>query len=280
VYQYWGEIDRSGSFTISSVKAGTYRLTVYADGIFGQCTQDGIEIKAGETQTTTITWTDEAAGTGLWRMGTPDKSRGEFRHGDEKDTSKPLGIRQYRQYWAVHDLPNDFPNGVKYKVGTSDPAKDFNYVHWSVFGDKANYVRKDPYYTNVNNWTLTFDLTQQQIADKTNATFTIQLAGVKTSARNNENASKDWNNLPYTVVFNGKQLPNWTTPSQDSSSCAVRSAATCNTTGHKFVFKAELLEAGENQMILSLPARATAPEDAVLPESVYLQYDALRLEVA
>jgi rhamnogalacturonan endolyase len=278
-YQYWGEIDSSGSFTISSVKAGTYRLTVYADGIFGQYTQDGIEIKAGETQTTTLTWTDEAAGTELWRIGTPDKSCGEFRHGDEKDTSKSLGIRQYRQYWAVHDFPNDFPNGVKYKVGTSDPAKDFNYVHWSVFGGKANYVRKDPYYTNVNNWTLTFDLTQQQIADKANATFTIQLAGVKTSAGNNDNANKDWNNLPYTVVVNGKQLPTWTIPSQHSSSCVVRSVATCYTTGHKFVFEAGLLGAGGNEMILSLPARATAPEDAVLPESVYLQYDALRLEV-
>ncbi|PVI00622.1 polysaccharide lyase family 4 protein [Periconia macrospinosa] len=279
-YQYWSEIDSSGSVTISSVKAGTYRLTIYADGIFGEYTQDGINIKAGETHTTAVTWTAESAGSELWRIGIPDKSCGEFRHGNEKDTSKSLGIRQYRLYWAVHDFPNDFPNGVKYKVGASDPAKDFNYVHWSVFGGKANYIRKDPYYTNVNNWTLTFDLAQEQIANKTNATFTVQLAGVKTSAGNNDHADKDWNNLPYTVVVNGRQLPAWTIPSEHSSSCAVRSAATCYTTGHKFVFAAGLLKVGENEMILSLPARATAPEDAVLPESVYLQYDALRLEAA
>ena len=265
---------------IPSIKASTYRLTVYADGVFGQYVQDGIQIKAGETHTTTVAWTAEAAGTELWRIGTPDKSCGEFRHGNEKDTSKPLGARQYRLYWAVHDFPNDFPNGVNYKIGTSNPAKDFNYVHWSVFGGKANYIRKDPYYTNVNNWTLAFDLAQQQISNKTNATFTVQLAGVKTSAGNNDDASKNWNNLPYTVVINGKQLPVWTISSQHSSSCAVRSAATCYTTGHKFVFEAGLLKVGANEMILSLPARATAPEDAVLPESVYLQYDALRLEVA
>lgn len=279
-YQYWSDIDSSGSVTIPSVKAGTYRLTVYADGIFGHYTKDGIEVKAGQTQTTTATWTAEAAGTELWRIGTPDKSCGEFRHGDEKDTSKPLGMRQYRKYWAEHDFVNDFPNGVKFKIGTSNPAKDFNYVHWSVFGGKANYIRKDPYYTNVNNWTLTFDVTQDQLAQKTNATFTIQLAGVKTSAGNLDSADKAWNNLPYYVVVNGKQLPTWTIPSQHSSSCAARSAATCYTTGNKFVFDATLLKAGANEMVLSLPARATAPEDAVLPESVYLQYDALRLEVS
>ena len=67
--------------------------------------------------------------------------------------------------------------------------------------------------------------------------------------------------------------------SEHSSSCAVRSAVTCYTTGYKFVFNSNLLKAGSNTFILSLPAKATAPEDAVLPETVYLQYDALRLEV-
>jgi rhamnogalacturonan endolyase len=282
-YQYWGEIDSSGSVTISSVKAGNYRLTVYADGIFGQYTQDDIQIKAGATQFTTATWAAEAAGTELWRIGTPDKSCGEFRHGNEKDTSKPLGAPQYRLYWAVHDFPHDFPSGVHFQIGTSDPARDFNYVHWSVFGGKGNSLRKDPYYgANVNNWTLAFDLAPQQLSGRTSATFTVQLAGVKTSAGNLDNSAnnKPWNDLPYTVSVNGAQLPVWTIPSRHSSSCAVRSAATCYTTGHKFVFEARLLRAGANEMVLSLPARATAPEDAVLPESVYLQYDALRLEVS
>jgi rhamnogalacturonan endolyase len=273
-------VSSSGSVTIPSVKAGTYRLTVYADGIFGQYEQDGVAVKAGSVATVTASWTADSAGTELWRIGTPDKSCGEFRHGNEKDTSKPLQPRQYRLYWAVHDFVKDFPNGVKYDVGKSS-LRDLNYVHWSVFGGKANYLRKDPYYTNVNNWTLTFDLTQDQFANKSQATFTIQLAGVKTSAGNNDNAAagKPWNDLPYTVSINGKQLETWTIPSEHSSSCAVRSAATCYTTGHKFTFPASNLKAGVNEFVLSLPARATAPEDAELPESVYLQYDAMRLEV-
>lgn len=279
-YQYWEIVDALGSVTIKSVKAGTYRLTVYADGVFGQYEQDNVIIKTGQIANFTAIWIPESAGVELWRIGNPDKSSGEFRHGNKKDTSKPLQPREYRLYWAIHDFPKDFPNGVNYNVGTSS-LRDLNYVHWSVFGGKGNYVRKDPYYTNVNNWTLTFDLTQNQIANKSTATFTIQLAGVKTSTGNNDGpADKAWANLPYNVVANGKQLETWAIPSQHSSSCAARSAATCYTTGHKFVFDAKILRSGSNKFILSLPANATASESAILPESVYLQYDALRLEVS
>lgn len=127
---------------------------------------------------------------------------------------------------------------------------------------------------------MTFDLLQDQISNKSQATFTVALAGVKTSAGNNDEADgKAWKDLPYNVVVNGKQLQTWTIPSEHSSSCAVRSAQTCYTTGHKFTFPVSQLKVGSNEFILSLPARATAPESAELPESVYLQYDALRLEV-
>jgi rhamnogalacturonan endolyase len=162
---------------------------------------------------------------------------------------------------------------------TNDPGED--YVHWSVFGGKANYPRPEPYYANVNNWTLAFDLAENQIANKSQAAFTIQLAGVKTSAGNLDSADgKPWADLPYTVVVNGDELETWTIPSEHSSSCAVRSQAACYTTGHKFVFPVSKLKVGKNEFVLSLPANATAPESAVLPESVYVQYDALRLEVS
>lgn len=64
-----------------------------------------------------------------------------------------------------------------------------------------------------------------------------------------------------------------------SSSCAVRSSVSCYNIAHKFEFDAKLLKKGENEIILSLPYNATNYESAVLPTSVYVQYDALRLEV-
>jgi rhamnogalacturonan endolyase len=64
-----------------------------------------------------------------------------------------------------------------------------------------------------------------------------------------------------------------------SSSCAVRSAVICYQVAHKFEFDPKLLVVGENRIVLSLPYNATDYESAVLPQSVYVQYDALRLEI-
>lgn len=64
-----------------------------------------------------------------------------------------------------------------------------------------------------------------------------------------------------------------------SSSCAVRSAVICYNLAHKYEFDAGLLKAGDNEIVLSLPYNATDYESALLPRSVYVQYDAMRLEV-
>lgn len=64
-----------------------------------------------------------------------------------------------------------------------------------------------------------------------------------------------------------------------SGSCAVRSAVICYNIAHKFVFDASVLKTGKNEMVLSLPFKATDYESAMLPESVHVQYDALRLGV-
>lgn len=53
----------------------------------------------------------------------------------------------------------------------------------------------------------------------------------------------------------------------------------CYNLAHKFVFDIALLKQGRNEIVLSLPFNATDYESALLAESVYVQYDALRLEV-
>ncbi|KAI1503967.1 rhamnogalacturonate lyase [Biscogniauxia marginata] len=282
-YQYWAEIDSNGHASIPRVKADTYRITIYADDIFGEYIQDDLEIVAGEAQTTEIKWNEEKAGQEIFRIGTPDKSSGEYRHGYERDTTHPLHPEQYRIYWATYDFVDDFPDGVTFKVGESDVAKDLNYVHWSVFGGYANSIRSEAYYGegNVNNWTILFDLERDQFDQKSQATFTVQLAGAKTAAGNTDvfNASEPYANLKYTVNVNGEDLEPWVIPWYHSSSCAVRSAVICYNVANKFTFDPSKLREGENEIILSLPFNATDYESAVLPPSIYVQYDALRLEI-
>jgi rhamnogalacturonan endolyase len=214
-YQYWADIDpKTGRVSIPAVKAGVYRLTVYADGIFGQYTQNGIEVVVGEVKTTYASWAEESAGTEIWRIGTPDKSAGEYRHGYAIDETHPLHPQQYRKYWAIFDFPTEFPDGVIYTVGKSNEAEDLNFVHWSVFGGFSDSIRTQPFFENVNNWTVLFDMTSEQFVGKQKATFTVQLAGAKTAAGNTDvfNASQPFSNLPYTVVINGNELEPWIIP--------------------------------------------------------------------
>lgn len=53
----------------------------------------------------------------------------------------------------------------------------------------------------------------------------------------------------------------------------------CYQLAHKFAFEASMLKEGGNTFVLSLPYNGTNYESALLPESVYVQYDAMRLEV-
>ncbi|PVH78527.1 polysaccharide lyase family 4 protein [Cadophora sp. DSE1049] len=280
-YQYWADIDpATGNVEIPAVKAGTYRMTLYAEGIFGQYVKDDVKVIAGEVHTTHARWREETAGTELWRIGTPDLSAGEFKHG-YAPYSTPLHPEQYRIYWAVYDFPTEFPSGLIYTIGESDPATDFNYVHWSVFGGYGNSVRTEQVWENVNNWTVLWDMKKVDFDRKRKATFTVQLAGAKTAAGNTDvfNASEPHANLRYTVSVNGRELEPWVIPYYHSSSCAVRSAVSCYNIANKFTFDPKYFVEGENEIVLSLPANATDYESAVLPRSVYVQYDALRLEV-
>jgi rhamnogalacturonan endolyase len=280
-YQYWEDISAAGEVTIPRVVPGTYRLTIYADNIFGDYIQDPISITAQKETSINATWTPESAGKELFRIGVPDKSSGDYRHGAAASPTHPLLTEEYRLYWGAYDFVTDFPSGVSYKVGQDDPATALNYVHWAVFGGKANYKRPTPVPDHMYNWTILFDAQDADVRNATTATFTVQLAGAKTPAGNTDlfNASEPFANLPYTVNVNGKDLEPWIIPYNQSSSCATRSAIVCYNLGHKFEFDAKMLKTGENAFVLSLPYNATNYEPAVLPESVYVQYDALRLEV-
>ncbi|KAH7110011.1 hypothetical protein B0J13DRAFT_662488 [Dactylonectria estremocensis] len=232
--QYWAEVDKSRRFTIPQVVEGTYRVTIYADGVFGWFIQDDVKISRSHNSKG-FTWREDSAGV---------------------------------------------PKGVNFHVGKSDEAKDLNYVHWSFFPAKGNHLLSEPYYDNVNNWTITFDLNKNQLRART-ATFTVQVAGMRSA-----NGNAKWtpvkggiNDLPWTVNVNGAYESTWLIPYWRSGSYAVRSAVACQNVEHKFVFPSSKLRAGKNEFVLSLPFNASSVETAVLPDSLYVQYDALRLEL-
>ncbi|KAH7131042.1 family 4 polysaccharide lyase [Dactylonectria macrodidyma] len=280
--QYWAEIGKNGKFRIPRVVEGTYRVTIYAEGIFGWFIKDDVKIsRSGSNSKRKFSWTEESAGKEIWRIGVPDKTSGEYLHGYAPDTSKPLQPEQYRIYWGKYDFPAEFPEGVNYHVGTSNEAQDLNYIHWSFFPSKGNHLRTENYYENMNNWTITFDLSKKQLRDTKTATFTVQIAGTKTA---NGNAKwtvtgAKYSNLPWTVNVNGGYESTWVIPYWRSGSCGVRSSIACQNIEHKFSFPASKLKLGANEFTLSLPYNASSVETALLPDALYVQYDALRLEL-
>ncbi|RYP46844.1 hypothetical protein DL768_007011 [Monosporascus sp. mg162] len=274
--QYWADVDpATGAVEIPRVREGTYRLTVYADGVFGWFIEDDVEVSRSEAnKARQFRWKPESAGREVWRIGVPDKSAGEYKHGYAPDTSTPLQPEQYRIYWAKWDFPTDFPEGVVFTIGESDEAEDFNYVHWSVFFGYANFLRPEPYYENVNNWTIRFDLGAEDLRDASTGTLTVQFAGVKTANGNNKWAElpdEPYSNLPYTVALNGKDVETWVIPRIRSGSCGVRSGVICQNFDHKFEFPAGELKEGTNEFVLSLPFNATNKETALLPGTTILQ---------
>jgi rhamnogalacturonan endolyase len=204
-FQYWSKIERDNSVEIPMVVPGTYRLTIYADGVFGEYFQDGIEIKGGSHSNpiVTATWQETTAGKEIWRIGTPDHSAGEFRHGYARDTDHTQKPEQYRIVWLNYDFRKDFPGGVRFKIGQSKEERDWNYVHWSEFGGVGG--------ENVSDWRILWD---QNSNGTGKATFTVQLAGVKTASGNSHviEDGKAFPSLPFGVLVNGKALESWNIP--------------------------------------------------------------------
>ncbi|KAH6669756.1 rhamnogalacturonate lyase [Plectosphaerella plurivora] len=288
--QYWGDIKSDGTIEIPRVREGTYRLTVFADGVFGWFIQDEVLVTAGKQRRSpggrcglSFVWEEESSGKEVWRIGTPDKSAGEYRHGYALDKTKPLQPEEYRIYFANWDFPTDFPDGVRFKVGESREEVDFNYVHWTVFGGRGNFVRPEQVRDGINNWTVAFDLARDDLGAAETATLTVQLAGVKTANGNNKWGGllpgEKYSNLPYTVSLNGAAEETWVIPYWRSGSCGVRSQVVCQNIEYKFRFPADKLREGENELVLSLPYNGTNTEGALLTNALYVQYDALRFEL-
>ncbi|KAJ5970095.1 Glycoside hydrolase-type carbohydrate-binding [Penicillium vulpinum] len=279
-YQYWTDINQHGSFNIDRVKEGKYRLTVYAEGIFGDFVRDGIIIHAGRQTALHDIWSQESAGTEVWRIGIPDKSSGEFRRGNTRDSTHPLHPPEYLTYWGAYDWRTDFPDGVNYTIGTSNPATDLNTVHWSVFGPTAkdSHVEYDTTY----DWNIHFKLNPKQLRKRKTATLTLQLAAAKTAAGNTDvwNSIEPYNNLSLESYINNQADPlTLMVGFNQSSSCIVRSAVSCYQIGSRMEFPADWLHVGDNVLRLHLPFNATDTETAILPATVYVQYDAIRLEL-
>jgi hypothetical protein len=137
-YDYWTN-NLTGTATMSGVVPGTYRLSSYVLGQWGEMRQEGVTVAAGQTTALgNLTFVPENFGTAvpIWTVGTPDRSAHEFLHGHDASGN------DFRNYLGQFDFWNDFAptlgqqtyyaTAVGSVPATNDLSK-INYVQWGTF---------------------------------------------------------------------------------------------------------------------------------------------------
>jgi hypothetical protein len=191
--QYWGQISQNGTVEINNVVPGTYRLTLYQLGQWGETRIDGVTVSAGQINTpNNVTFTAEnfnSTATPVWTIGTPNRSDNEFLDGNNTSVTFVNGNavaagtinpnapatndeRQFDgayNYWAqVQSLNNGgTQGGITYNatnttlssvaVAATNNPLDWPDIEWGEFNpglyDPSSPNGLDDGYTNTNGYT-------------------------------------------------------------------------------------------------------------------------------
>ncbi len=251
-YFFWSRADADGSFEINKVRPGRYHLWVVQDGKFGDHHHDAdVVVEANQnTDVGTVAWTPDVRGEVLWQIGTPDRTAGEFKHGDD-----------YRHWGLWLKYPDDFPDDVDFVVGTSNEREDWNYVQPAVASEEGTW--------RLPVWTVRFELDEPATGT---AYLRMGVAAVSAHAQASDGGPR-WAGVA--VALNGEPLQTFRFP-HDSG--VTRSAHRGNYHEVLLPIDADELRVGENVLALQL---ASNPPDRIDKNFPYcsIAYDALRFEL-
>ncbi|WP_420238242.1 DUF6250 domain-containing protein [Telmatobacter bradus] len=250
-YNYWTKIEADGSFHIKNIVPGSYTLSITGADQPHDFVWQKVRIEPrANNDLGDLDWKPETHGERIFQIGRFDRSAGEFRNGSDA-----------RSFGMYHRYPAQFPHDVRFVVGQSDPAKDWNYAHWTIYNEKPA-------------WSIVF----QTPARTGTATLTIGIASAQP-------AQGELTDLR--VSINGNQVGRIQLP---KTGTAGYRGGTQDSPYHleEISFPATLLHAGENTIELrhadAQPVSQYLSKDmqqdvpaAGIPGQV--MYDAIRLEV-
>lgn len=233
-YQFWARADDHGNFAIHNVRPGSYTLYAFADGMLGEFSRSDVVVVPAKTISLgRLTWAPVRHGRQLWEIGIPDRSAGEFRHGDH-----------YWQWGLYYDYPREFPHDVNFVIGKSDWRRDWNYCQPPRI--EGNAIKS-------TTWTIRFDLPE---APHGKATLRLAICG-----------SRGRGGIDVTV--NGITAGN-TGPLPDTG-VMHRDGIRGYWFERDVAFDATLLKSGANALQLTVPARSWV--DGVLYDYLRLELD-------
>ena len=280
--QYWADISSTGSTTFTGVAPGTYRLSVYDLGQWGELRQEGIVVSANQTTTVPAAnfVPENFGGETVFTIGTPDRSSHEFLHGHDAQGHDD------REFWGAWNYWADFAanNGaVVYNAtaGPNGPATNdlskWNYNHWGVFdpGLYGGVYNSADDTTDGYKYVIPTYVASLPGASGTNGVTTHPPAWQVHFASPADVANYQFAVLSIAVACNsGSYVPNLNgTPRTwsfaNASDCAVRSGLSGYTQWIAFQFPITSLKAAGLDNLLSLGVSQTAGD----------MDDALRLEL-
>jgi hypothetical protein len=310
-YDYWADISSTGSVTIPNVVPGTYRLSVYVLGKWGEYRQDGVVVTAGSTTAVPpITLQPENFGTVVGTIGTPDRSCHEFLHGafTTNEPDAPLGYDD-RDFWGTWNYWADFatnptntvaPGTVVYNLtdGPNGPATNnplaWNYTHWAIFDPPVYggaYVATDDT-TDGYKYLVPAYVSGLSGASGTNGVTTPVPAWQIHFATPSGAASETYVDLSvalamaqstYTLTLNGSNSLSWTNTSGNASDSSERSGLSGFTEWVAFQWPTSALkpEGADNVITISVSGTSHAQTEGGKVQSVANNSDdALRLELS
>ncbi len=140
--QFWVKTGTGGSFTIPNILPGTYNLWAFGPGVVGTFEQANVTVTAGQSLNLgALTWSPLRLGPTVWEIGTPDRDSNEFNNGEHLSTPYSGILPAYAggppydvpaTWGGFMAYPTQYPNGVSFVVGTSDPGTDWNYCQPTV----------------------------------------------------------------------------------------------------------------------------------------------------
>ena len=188
--QYWAQVNPNGTATLSAVVPGTYRMTIYQLGQWGETRIDGVQVQNGKvTVPQNVKFTPENFGAAapIWTIGTPDRSAAEFMNGHNAQ-----GQDQREYYGSAYDYWGEeqtlgtpgkvvyFATAVGSTPATNNP-NDWIGTQWQTFnpglydptnGTSDNYANVAPSYVTAaggpasyhgSPWEVHFTATSAQI---------------------------------------------------------------------------------------------------------------------
>jgi hypothetical protein len=155
--EYWQNLNPGGEASFHDVVPGTYRLSVYVLGQWGELRVNGVSVKAHQPTHLSLNFAPEDFGPAapIWTIGNADRSSREFLHGqitspidldpnysDEYTARLGNAVQDDREYWGNWNYWADFAatqGAVVYyatPVGSAPATNDltkWNYNQWHIF---------------------------------------------------------------------------------------------------------------------------------------------------